>query len=416
MNSKSISFFLLGLLIICSPACNQSSSTKSNESAAGKAQLDAELARVRAAGEPASLTELGSMFSIRSSTNAATTYEKAFASLRGDFEKFQATETQVNSIETTAPLPSELRNTLANLCAQNKEPLALLHMAAKIEGCEYPIDFEHGLQNMHLPHLEKIKNCALLLELAVTLAAEQGNAKEAVESIADLLGLGASLKNEPVEASQSVRILCNRLSFVALRRVLNRVQLDDDELTILYKDFTAAENLETFTRTCLGERAILIVLIQMPPDSFRSAPHADDIAFCLSTMKELIASSHTSGLEFTELKTAFDARLTEAAEKRYTFANQALATLINLIDKYAADITCIRCAKNALAVERYRLAHQNQLPTTLNDIVPVFVPALLSDAYNGTPFQYRKQSASLYEISSSGQDATKWVTFRVERQ
>jgi hypothetical protein len=69
-----------------------------------------------------------------------------------------------------------------------------------------------------------------------------------------------------------------------------------------------------------------------------------------------------------------------------------------------------------LGVQRYRLAHEQKLPASLDDMVPAILKAVPADPFDGTPLQYRRESTIRYTISSSPDDPkAKELAFRVLR-
>ncbi|HWQ91866.1 MAG TPA: hypothetical protein VN673_09350, partial [Clostridia bacterium] len=72
------------------------------------------------------------------------------------------------------------------------------------------------------------------------------------------------------------------------------------------------------------------------------------------------------------------------------------------LDKDAEFTARMRVAQTALAVERYRLAHQGALPESLDDLTPACLPKLLTDL-DGTPLHYQKRPAG-FIVYSTGLD------------
>lgn len=69
--------------------------------------------------------------------------------------------------------------------------------------------------------------------------------------------------------------------------------------------------------------------------------------------------------------------------------------------------TWVRLARTALALERFRLAHDGALPEKLDELVPAFLPEVLRDPIDGAPLRYRlKQDGefALYSIGLNGVD------------
>ena len=56
-----------------------------------------------------------------------------------------------------------------------------------------------------------------------------------------------------------------------------------------------------------------------------------------------------------------------------------------------------------LAIERFRLRHNNQPPQALSELVPAFLPEVPSDPFDGQPLRYQRNTEG-YRIYSIGRD------------
>jgi hypothetical protein len=65
----------------------------------------------------------------------------------------------------------------------------------------------------------------------------------------------------------------------------------------------------------------------------------------------------------------------------------------------------LRCARAALAAERYRRSH-GDWPQSLADLVPRFLPTVPLDPFDGKPLRYRKtdHGAIVYSVGEDGCD------------
>ena len=61
-----------------------------------------------------------------------------------------------------------------------------------------------------------------------------------------------------------------------------------------------------------------------------------------------------------------------------------------LIRSTANDSARLRVAETALAVERFRLAHQNQLPGSLAALVPAYLKSVPTDPFDGQPLRFKR--------------------------
>jgi len=66
-----------------------------------------------------------------------------------------------------------------------------------------------------------------------------------------------------------------------------------------------------------------------------------------------------------------------------------LPSLKNVAARFAAYEARRQAALTAIAVERFRLEHEGQLPETLAEIVPGYLSAIPLDPFDGKPLRYR---------------------------
>lgn len=69
----------------------------------------------------------------------------------------------------------------------------------------------------------------------------------------------------------------------------------------------------------------------------------------------------------------------------------------------ASNLAYMRVVQTALAIERWRLAHNGRLPDSLTDLVPGYLPTIPLDPFDEKPLRYKK-SAQGYVVYSIGPD------------
>ena len=129
-----------------------------------------------------------------------------------------------------------------------------------------------------LPHLSNLKAAANLLRKEALLAAEGLRPDTtAAASISVGLGLGRTVKTEPVVISQLVYLAMNQIALDTLERALNRTAFTEVELTNLMAALAEADDPTGFGQTLAGERANAIPYFRMTrADAARVAePGAD---------------------------------------------------------------------------------------------------------------------------------------------
>src|SRR6185503_14441386 len=118
------------------------------------------------------------------------------------------------------------------------------------------------------PHLPKLKNAAILIELAAIAHAEAHEGKQAADDLLTVLSLARSLEAEPALLSQLIRVAMVSTALAALDQILNRTALPPESLNALLKVFHQMEDYEArgegFNRALTAERAISIALLRTP--------------------------------------------------------------------------------------------------------------------------------------------------------
>ena len=207
------------------------------------------------AGAPQTLEELDAFYpAVPDAANAALLYLKA-----ADLRKMGEFDPELPMIGTGKPLPipavplaPKIKAGLVAELEDNAGAMLLLHQAAAMDNCRYPIDLTRGA-GVHLEHLARVRDLARMLYVQAVVAADDGRAELAVQSLLDGMALARSLRREPVLVSQLVRIACWGIAIDALEQVVNRVPLDGPMLSALQSAVARADDREAMTRAYQGE-------------------------------------------------------------------------------------------------------------------------------------------------------------------
>lgn len=405
--------FLFLALVTCglAPAPLHADVTADNEKA---------VALIQKAGEPTTLAGLNAWYTaVPPQSNAATIYAEAFALL-----------------------PDNASNTLPPL-AQSRNVLDLLHQAAAMPQCRYPLDFNQGFATL-LPHLPKIKLAAELLQQEAIQNAAQGRMDLAEQSVLAGLALGRSLENEPCIISQRLRSAVIELTIDGLEQTLWHKSYSETQLARLQSAFLAAEtnDASAYAHALIGWRCSGLALFQLPPDklgpsiegifkihpdpaseqaaeSYAKSPARDtDLAFYLRQMAGIIDLSQAGFPSALDKVTAWGNDLATVDDTNYpiskifltSIATEKSATgfavpsLAIIPEKSAIGLAEMRVVSTVLAVERFRLAHQNSLPHTLADIPSDLLSAVPSDPFDGAPLRFKLIPQRGYMVYSIGPD------------
>jgi hypothetical protein len=353
----------------------------------------------------------------------------------------------------TEPLPADTKQVLAEYLSDNAEALRLLHQAAAMKSCRYPIDLTKGMTTP-LHHLNSVRQGARLLYLEAIQHTDKQESQEAVESVLASLALSRSLNQEPMIISYLVHVACQGIALDSLERILNGTSLTDDQLAKLAAGIEESENQQSLTRAFVGERCCGLGYFEglrrgkMPLKDISSIWDEEPVwSFFLIPIYRATGLLELDERQYLDIMEQYvqDAQLPlpegieashAAGEKanhlsRLRIVSRALLPAFDrVVIKEGRCDAKIRDAEAALAIERYRLVN-GRLPTQLSDLVPTFLRSVPSDPFDGKPLRYKTLSNG-YMVYSVGDDrednggveknskGVSWVpgtdiTFTVER-
>jgi len=386
-------------LVLCLTGCGKSGGKADAQAAA---TINTKLEAIRQAGQPVTLAELNAWYpEPPAAENAAPLYAEAFAAL--------AVEDAQSS----------------SFLAKNQKTLQLLHQAATRTKCRYPVDLTEGY-TAKLPHLAKIKTCAQLLGKEAVSNATKGRVDLAAQSVVDGLRLDRSLEQEPILISQLVRMASDSILQTGLEEAVNQKAFTEEQLVHLQAAFRGTENgaNAAMTRCLSGERCSLIGIFQSSPqesanviaqmeesaktidlEDYRKSPSFNaDFNFGLDVLSNWIAIASAPFPGCLDAAGQLSSQVNEAKSKGYLISAVLLPALSGPMGKAAESVGRLRVAQTALAVERYRLAHGNTLPASLNELTPKYLEVVPDDPFDGKPLRYKKLSPKGYVVYSIGRN------------
>lgn len=190
----------------------------------------------------------------------------------------------------------------------------------------------------------------------------QGKSEAAFGPVRDGFALAAPLRNEPFLISELVRIAFAAIALRSLECALPEENFDD-ELGFHDRDL----------------RLYLEITARFADAMTNSFPKA---------YQESVALSQ-------ELTNRFSSGLARFA----VLSKGTLPPMVKATGKEAALVTSLRCARTAVAIERYRLAHDGKLPDDLQRLVPKYLAEVPRDGAKGEPIQF-EQIEGGYQLSS----------------
>jgi hypothetical protein len=306
---------------------------------------------------------------------------------------------------------------LAEYIADNNETLELLHAASKIEHCRYPVDYSAGFATL-MPHLSGIRKGLFLLSLDAILHVENRRADSAVHSVLSGFGYARSLVKEPSTISQLIRVACGARSVLTLERMINRLELTDEQLSELSKCLYETERASDMSHAFIGERCMGLsfftgaesleagFLDGMPPRPIimlcRAVGLVDsDAVIYLDLFDEYLQAFR---LPYHERHKAVDAVVDKlkSTSQIHIFVHSLMPAMLRVMTIETRTIAHLRAARVGLAIQRYRLT-AGGLPDTLADLVPAYFDVIPTDPFDGNELRYQKRGAG-FVIYSVGED------------
>ena len=316
-----------------------------------------------------------------------------------------------------APSPASL-DYIARTLAAHTEALHLLDLAVTRTFVGYPPDRQHR------PNVSDLWALKRLASFRALQAAARDDGDSAVRSIAAELFLDGSDRS-PVTTDEPIWLLTGRETTVrdiqfllsastpsdaALASLETALaSIDDDPLITRYltqmRDIVVSAQLQrlgrydgSFARSGIfGEgfpdvRPTLLDRIERPM-------RARNLRQQIEGYAALIAASHQP----------WPRRLDAIAAAGAGARTMPRALMDNLNDDFArtaADIACLRAARVAVATERYRRAHHEALPASLDQLVSAFLGAIPIDPFSGQPLRFRPAAPGyvVYSVGANRQD------------
>jgi hypothetical protein len=386
---------------------------------------------IRKRGYPATLAELDAWYpSVPQAENVALAYTNALGLLT-------SSSGQITNFIGRNWLPAigrglsaEERDELKAALSENQDALRLLYSAPASGRSRYPIRLEDAFTVL-LPHLAKMKQAVSLLTAEALMHASDGDAEKATQAFLVAGRLIDSVAEEPLVVSQLVRYANWAILLPRLERALSLTAFSDSQLAALQRMTESAERPQAVLRAWAGEQAAgLSVFIdrrmmETALRGFQSAGSKSDnlrVAACMTLFritgllqKDKAVYCETMGRNLAALELPYPARfaacqqlaaITNLPNRFCIFSRMLLPALGKLHLREADHTALVRVAAAALAIERFRLAHTNALPESLEQLVPACCKLLPRDPIDGAPLRYKTRGASyaVYSIGSDGQD------------
>jgi hypothetical protein len=383
------------------------------------------LRAIAARGEPTSLADLDRFYkAVPDSNNAALLWLDGAAALTNDLVNIAGKLT----LRRGVPLNEDQLGELAEALAANDDALTLFHRAARLNQSRYPITFNQSWF-ANLDHLAKPKGAAQVLRTEAAVAIAQTNTAVATEAINGIFAAGRSMSAEPLMISQLVGYAIDAIGIHTLQFALNAASFNAAELNAMQTAVSKADDMESAFRGLIGERAFFISSLSDPNGliaASRVSPPSGieevasevflqplarlsgfwqrDLRFGIDALTTYVGWARLPDPQRVHATTNWDRMMVQAKNGYYVMTGMLLPAMEKFISKDANHRAQVRTALVALAIERFRLANNGQLPDQLSSLVPAFLDKVPIDPYDGQPLRYKRTDKG-YMVYSIGPDS-----------
>lgn len=306
-------------------------------------------------------------------------------------------------------------STTEPLCDSAEQKLLRRELLAQ-PGGYYPITIPDNPYLMLLPHIQKAREVAQLLEYDARIAALQNRPDRGIQGARATLVVGRSIGDEPFFLSQLVRMKCGAAAAQSAMQVLAWSE-PKEGLAELQAELRAEADFPWFLSGLKGERASLNQLFEgvesgkITYDSVINTMNDCGIQrpgifshFGLRLYKAFLPGDLAKSLElfsrYAEVaKLPPHEQLEELAriplpprppeDFRYLITNLLLPAYQNVAEAAIRTRAELLTASTAIACERFRLA-RGRWPESLEEIPKELLPEVPTDPYSGKPIRYRR--------------------------
>jgi len=387
------------------------------------AELAGELAKINQAGESLSLEQLAGP-RIPNDRNAAPLLEVAFRLLDLGSKEERAEWTRLSWDYAESP------DLFDRVLARNEEALQFVERALKRPECRFEINYSAGHATL-LPHLSPLRSISRLLRLRALQKAHNADMAGALADIRLILSLSRTLRREPLLISSLVRFAIISLSTRSLQDVLEKGTPPADAVTDLIAALRGQDLQSNFKLAMIGERATGWQTYRDVASGRISGRELLGIGasrggfighyrFFLSRpllrhdqtmyLRHLGSFVQHAGKHYYKMKEEANSVEHDFCTKRRwaPLARMVVPALTRANEKVAETIAKLHTSRLALALLRFRSESPKcELPESLSELVPRFIPELPVDPLTGKQYVYRRTldgAIIIYSLGSNEKD------------
>ena len=387
----------------------------------GSYKLKKQIQALKSRGYPVTLKELERSDSLpEGAKNAAAVYLDAFSSYKkwdSDTMRALPIAGRASLPARTEPMDASARQLVEQFLSDNQQTLSLLHEAASIEHCRYPIDLVKEFDPKD--SWRDGVRAAQLLGLEALIASEDKDVDKFLASISASLTLARSLDG-PLLIHRLTHGAVRGYTYRSIERAINRITLTNKQLSRLSAWVKASDSSEGFRRALLAEQCLGLHTFTAPlPEVSNRIGEQGGGIFHVLIFSRILGLNSRYAIGYIDLmQKSIDALELPDPDRLETFntiqesvhSGKQGGVIINLIWPALARTLQIdiryqahsRVTQAGLAVERYRLA-EGYLPESLDNLVPAFIQVVPEDPFNGENLRYRRLKTG-FVVYSVGED------------
>lgn len=322
----------------------------------------------------------------------------------------------LTALEPSTPLLSEIREALTR-------PEVV-----------WPLDFSK-LYATQLPQVTVLIRIAHMIQARALAEMATGSPEKAFEDTKTLLTLAQVSKEPHYLICELVELSILNMASEVIHQALDHESWSDVQLATISAALSQPKLLSQYAESLRLERILLFQLDLSNPEIWRGYQsvtdnpagqkgfdalvfkilqanvrlrptgwNSEDKAINSTTIQQLIESlSHGENLASPEIWDTIQEKSNHSvwAFFRAPFSSELIPNVTKTIKKFSSGQTTLNSLSAACAVERYRLAH-HQLPSSLDELVPAFLPSVPKDPMTGDPLHYKTSPDGSFVIYGLG--------------
>ncbi len=275
-----------------------------------------------------------------------------------------------------------------------------------------------------------------LVVLQALTAAEEQRPADAITSVQDLLRMAWSLEELPWPIAQEVRQDLVNQAARTTAVIVTRSRFTDSQLAFIQDGFARVPDQPALRHALTGLVALGVgetrggyagmeaVLggsqYQIPSEGmplhvlaalhFAAGLHLRDRVLLIDRLHRIAAASDRDDDDAVEKAMDLEGLLQQLNNARVPglrpLTISVLSGVTPLRVSHCESMAYARAARLICAIERHRLAHENELPDNLTTIDPALLPSMPADPFDGCPMRYRRlwDGYVVYSVGQNGVD------------